>query len=98
MHFYFPSFSKMVLFLRERNILSFRVNENSDNDSNDDSNDESDNKSNEESDNNSENEIQEIEYKKKLYHLIDDKIYNININGKTGTLFANYKNGKIIKI
>ena len=62
---------------------------------------ESDNeKSNsEESDNEeSDNEIQEIEYKNKLYHLIDDKIYNINEDGKTGILFANYINGKIKKI
>jgi type I restriction-modification system DNA methylase subunit len=52
----------------------------------------------EESDEESDNEIQEIEYKNKLYHLIDNKIYNINDDGKTGKIFANYINGKIKKI
>jgi len=46
--------------------------------------------------NDSDNEIQEIEYKNKLYHLIDNKIYNI-VNGKTGELFGEYINGKIKK-
>ena len=70
-----------------------RSDEESDNDKSD--NNESDNN---ESDEESDNDIQEIEYKNKLYHLIDDKIYNINEDGKTGKLFANYINNKIKKI
>jgi hypothetical protein len=77
--------------------LDDNLDENSDENSDDNSNKESNEESNEESDNDI-NEIQEIEYKNKLYHLIDDKIYNINEDGKTGILFANYKDGKIKKI
>ena len=70
-------------------------NEESDNDKYDE---ESDEESVKESDEESDNEIQEIEYKNKLYHLIDDKIYHINDDGKTGKIFANYINNKIKKI